>query len=39
MQKELTLEGEKGFEPAGMMVSGTAIGGDELASTLKRRDR
>ena len=39
MQKELTLEGEKGFEPAGITVSETTFGGEDLVSILKRRDR
>ncbi len=36
MQKELTLEGENGFELAGMTVSRTTFGGEELVSILQR---
>lgn len=36
MQKELTAEGENGFELAGMTVSRTTFGGEELVSILQR---
>ena len=36
MQKELTLEGESGFALAGMTVSRTTFGGEELVSILQR---
>ena len=39
MQKELSLEGENGFELVGMTVSRTTFGGEELVSILKRRVR
>ena len=39
MQKELTLEGENGFELAGMTVSKTTFGGEELVAILQRRVR
>ena len=37
MQKELALEGENGFQLAGMTVSGTTFGGEELVTILQRR--
>lgn len=39
LQKEMTLEGENGFELAGMTVSKTTFGGEELVSILQRRVR
>lgn len=39
MQMELTLEGENGFELAGMTVSRTTFGGEELVAILQRRVR
>ncbi|MCY3757047.1 MAG: hypothetical protein OXG96_04935 [Acidobacteria bacterium] len=36
MQKELTQEGENGFKLAGMTVSRTTFGGEELVSILQR---
>ena len=37
MQKELALEGENGFQLAGMTVSRTTFGGEELVTILQRR--
>ena len=39
LQKELTLEGENGFKLAGMTVSRTTFGGEELVSILQRPAR
>ena len=39
LQKELTLEGENGFTLAGMTVSRTTFGGEELVSILQRPAR
>ena len=36
MQKELTQEGENGFKLAGLTVSRTTFGGEELVSILQR---
>lgn len=36
LQKELTQEGENGFKLAGMTVSRTTFGGEELVSILQR---
>ena len=36
MQRELALEGENGFQLAGMTVSRTTFGGEELVSILRR---
>ena len=39
MQKELAREGENGFELAGMTVSRTTFGGEELVAILQRPAR
>ena len=39
MQKELAREGENGFKLAGMTVSRTTFGGEELVSILQRPAR